>query len=137
MFNVQAIQLFTSVLLDSAGIDYHVVLAQNALQQCLSVTELQAELLCALIKQTSRVHTLPQHNTTGGQTKWTPGGASGAQVNRSALHKISKTTRVSGAWLWLFHRFYYIFLNCLLITLLAILIVDPDPIPSGVVLGWV
>nr|CAD7446613.1 unnamed protein product [Timema bartmani] len=47
-------QLFISVALDSAGIDYHVVLAQNALQQCLDVPELQAELMCALVKQTSR-----------------------------------------------------------------------------------
>lgn len=47
-------QLFTSVAVESAGIDYHVVLAQNALQQCLDQWELQAELLCALVKQTSR-----------------------------------------------------------------------------------
>ncbi|XP_033611575.1 uncharacterized protein CG43867 isoform X4 [Cryptotermes secundus] len=47
-------QLFISVALDSAGIDYHVVLAQNALQQCLDMPELQAELMCALVKQTSR-----------------------------------------------------------------------------------
>ncbi|XP_046382604.1 uncharacterized protein CG43867 isoform X5 [Ischnura elegans] len=47
-------QLFISVHLDSAGIDYHVVLAQNALQQCLDVPELQAEFVCALVKQTSR-----------------------------------------------------------------------------------
>ncbi|XP_063217815.1 uncharacterized protein CG43867 isoform X3 [Bacillus rossius redtenbacheri] len=47
-------QLFISVALDSAGIDYHVVLAQNALQQCLDAPELQAELMCALVKQTSR-----------------------------------------------------------------------------------
>ncbi|ETN62339.1 plekhh1 [Anopheles darlingi] len=36
------------------SIDYHVVLAQNALQQCLDMPELQSELICALIKQTSR-----------------------------------------------------------------------------------
>lgn len=42
-----------SVAVESAGIDYHVVLAQNALQQCLDNWQLQAELLCALIKQTS------------------------------------------------------------------------------------
>nr|XP_018897764.1 PREDICTED: uncharacterized protein CG43867 isoform X3 [Bemisia tabaci] len=47
-------QLFTSVAVESAGIDYHVVLAQNALQQCLDIPELQDELMCALIKQTSR-----------------------------------------------------------------------------------
>jgi len=43
-----------SVPLDAAGIDYHVVLAQNALQQCLTAPELQAEILCGLMKQTSR-----------------------------------------------------------------------------------
>ncbi|XP_024084536.1 uncharacterized protein CG43867 isoform X3 [Cimex lectularius] len=47
-------QLFTSVAVESAGIDYHVVLAQNALQQCLDQWELQAEMMCALVKQTSR-----------------------------------------------------------------------------------
>ncbi|XP_014285092.1 uncharacterized protein CG43867 isoform X4 [Halyomorpha halys] len=47
-------QLFTSVAVESAGIDYHVVLAQNALQQALDQWELQAELICALVKQTSK-----------------------------------------------------------------------------------
>ncbi|XP_050441281.1 uncharacterized protein CG43867 isoform X2 [Adelges cooleyi] len=47
-------QLFMSVAIENAGIDYHVVLAQNALQLCLDNWELQAELLSALIKQTSR-----------------------------------------------------------------------------------
>ncbi|CAL8111752.1 unnamed protein product [Orchesella dallaii] len=50
-------QLFMSVPLDASGIDYHVVLAQNALQLCLDYAELQAELICALVKQTSRVLT--------------------------------------------------------------------------------
>ena len=67
LFLLQSCQLFISVALDSAGIDYHVVLAQNALQQCLDVPELQAELMCALVKQTSR-HT--QHKI-------------GVQVNRT------------------------------------------------------
>ena len=40
--------------MDSSGIDYHVVLCQNALQQCLIYSELQAELFCGLIKQTSK-----------------------------------------------------------------------------------
>lgn len=53
MFNLQCCQLFMSVAVESAGIDYHVVLAQNALQQCLDNWQLQVELLCALIKQTS------------------------------------------------------------------------------------
>ncbi|KAK2707600.1 hypothetical protein QYM36_015340, partial [Artemia franciscana] len=55
----KAIQLYTSVLLDSAGIDYHVVLAQNALQVGLQIPDLQTELLSILIKQTSRVLILP------------------------------------------------------------------------------
>ena len=50
----KSVQLFTSVVLDSSGIDYHVVLAQNAIQQCLDFPELQPELLSILIKQTSR-----------------------------------------------------------------------------------
>jgi hypothetical protein len=55
-FFLQSLQLFTSVVMDAAGIDYHVMLAANALQQCLDVPELQPELLCALVKQTSRPH---------------------------------------------------------------------------------
>ena len=54
----KSVQLFTSVILDSSGIDYHVVLAQNAIQQCLDFVELQPELLSILIKQTSR-HSSP------------------------------------------------------------------------------
>ncbi|XP_076358962.1 uncharacterized protein CG43867-like [Tachypleus tridentatus] len=50
----KSIQLFISVSLDTSGIDYHVALAQNALLQCLSTPELQSELFCQLIKQTSR-----------------------------------------------------------------------------------
>lgn len=49
-----------SAAVDQAGIDYHVVLAQNALQQCLDMAELQAELICALIKQTSKSSPLPK-----------------------------------------------------------------------------
>ena len=51
--------------MDSAGIDYHVMLAANAIQQCLDIPELQPELLCALIKQTSR----PTHAKHGVQVK--------------------------------------------------------------------
>ena len=50
----KSVQLFMSVVLDSSGIDYHVVLAQNAIQHCLDIVELQPELLSVLIKQTSR-----------------------------------------------------------------------------------
>ncbi|XP_038119888.1 uncharacterized protein CG43867 isoform X4 [Culex quinquefasciatus] len=47
-------QLFMSVAVNQPGIDYHVVLAQNALQQALDMVELQSELICTLVKQTSR-----------------------------------------------------------------------------------
>eukprot|EP00096_Caligus_rogercresseyi_P011374 TRINITY_DN4455_c0_g1_i1.p1 TRINITY_DN4455_c0_g1~~TRINITY_DN4455_c0_g1_i1.p1 ORF type:complete len:1004 (+),score=284.70 TRINITY_DN4455_c0_g1_i1:240-3014(+) len=50
----KSLQLFMTVVMDSAGIDYHVALAANAIQHCIDVPELQPELLCALIKQTSR-----------------------------------------------------------------------------------
>lgn len=56
----KCLQLFMSAAVDQAGIDYHVVLAQNALQQCLDSPELQAELICALIKQTSKSSPLPK-----------------------------------------------------------------------------
>ncbi|KAF0289062.1 uncharacterized protein FJT64_012623 [Amphibalanus amphitrite] len=50
----KSVQLFASVLVDSAGIDYHVALAQNALQLCCERTELQDELLAVLARQTAR-----------------------------------------------------------------------------------
>lgn len=79
-----------SVAVNQPGVDYHVVLAQNALQQCLDMPELQAELICALIKQTSR-HT--------GQKL-----GAGVQVNK----RLGKQTRVS--WLALSCAFYiYLF----------------------------
>ncbi|XP_017775898.1 PREDICTED: uncharacterized protein CG43867 isoform X3 [Nicrophorus vespilloides] len=56
----KCLQLFMSAAVDQAGIDYHVVLAQNALQQCLDMPELQAELICALVKQTSKSAPLPK-----------------------------------------------------------------------------
>ncbi|CAH0561141.1 unnamed protein product [Brassicogethes aeneus] len=56
----KCLQLFMSAAVDQAGIDYHVVLAQNALQQCLDMPELQPELICALIKQTSKNVPLPK-----------------------------------------------------------------------------
>ncbi|EEB20222.1 conserved hypothetical protein [Pediculus humanus corporis] len=60
-------QLFMSAALDQAGIDYHVVLAQNALQLCLDQPELQSELISCLIKQTSR----PIQQKQGVQVKGT------------------------------------------------------------------
>uniref|UniRef100_A0A4W3JA20 Pleckstrin homology domain containing, family H (with MyTH4 domain) member 1 n=1 Tax=Callorhinchus milii TaxID=7868 RepID=A0A4W3JA20_CALMI len=46
-------QLFINVLVEMPSIDYHVSLAQNALQVCLTHTELQNEVYCQFIKQTS------------------------------------------------------------------------------------
>lgn len=77
MFILQSCQLFMSVAVNQPGIDYHVVLAQNALQQCLDMAELQAELICILVKQTSR-HTSQKLGA-------------GVQVNK----KLGKQTRVS------------------------------------------
>ncbi|XP_060531938.1 uncharacterized protein CG43867 isoform X3 [Cylas formicarius] len=56
----KCLQLFVSAAVDQAGIDYHVILAQNALQQCLDTPELQPELICALVKQTSKSAALPK-----------------------------------------------------------------------------
>lgn len=66
-----------SVAVNQPGIDYHVVLAQNALQQCLDMPELQDELICILVKQTSR-HTSQKLGA-------------GVQVNKM----LGKQTRVS------------------------------------------
>ncbi|XP_015206720.2 pleckstrin homology domain-containing family H member 1 isoform X1 [Lepisosteus oculatus] len=52
-------QLFINVLVESPSIDYHMSLAQNALQVCLTHPELQNEIYCQLIKQTS--HRQPQN----------------------------------------------------------------------------
>ncbi|XP_036591199.1 pleckstrin homology domain-containing family H member 1 [Trichosurus vulpecula] len=46
-------QLFINVPIGAASVDYHVSLAQTALQVCLVHPELQSELYCQLIKQTS------------------------------------------------------------------------------------
>ncbi|XP_072121133.1 pleckstrin homology domain-containing family H member 1 isoform X2 [Mobula birostris] len=46
-------QLFINVLVEAPSIDYHVSLAQSALQVCLTHTELQNEIFCHFIKQTS------------------------------------------------------------------------------------
>ncbi|XP_075976904.1 uncharacterized protein CG43867 isoform X6 [Anticarsia gemmatalis] len=51
----KCVQLFMSVCVEQAGIDYHVVLAQNALAQCLEVGELQDELCSVLARQVSPV----------------------------------------------------------------------------------
>ncbi|XP_035462558.2 pleckstrin homology domain-containing family H member 2 [Scophthalmus maximus] len=47
-------QLFINVAIDAPAIDYHVSLAQSALQVCLAHPELQNEFFCQLVKQTRR-----------------------------------------------------------------------------------
>ncbi|XP_060119569.1 pleckstrin homology domain-containing family H member 1-like, partial [Heteronotia binoei] len=47
-------QLFINVPVEAPSIDYHVSLAQTALQVCLTHNELQNEIYCQLVKQTSR-----------------------------------------------------------------------------------
>ena len=50
----QTCQLFINVAIDAPAIDYHVSLAQSALQVCLTHPALQNEFFCQLIKQTRR-----------------------------------------------------------------------------------
>ncbi|RXM99213.1 Pleckstrin homology domain-containing family H member 2 [Acipenser ruthenus] len=47
-------QLFINVAIDTPAIDYHVSLAQSALQVCLTHPELQNEIYCQLIKQSHK-----------------------------------------------------------------------------------
>ncbi|KAJ8248319.1 hypothetical protein GJAV_G00240730 [Gymnothorax javanicus] len=47
-------QLFINVATDAPAIDYHVSLAQSALQVCLTHPELQNEIYCQLVKQTRK-----------------------------------------------------------------------------------
>lgn len=51
---LQSCQLFINVPVEASSIDYHVSLAQTALQVCLTHSELQNEIYCQLIKQTNR-----------------------------------------------------------------------------------
>ncbi|KAF4017584.1 hypothetical protein G4228_008788 [Cervus hanglu yarkandensis] len=46
-------QLFINVPVEAASVDYHVSLAQTALQVCLTHPELQSEIYCQLVKQAS------------------------------------------------------------------------------------
>ncbi|XP_075268999.1 pleckstrin homology domain-containing family H member 2 isoform X3 [Opisthocomus hoazin] len=70
-------QLFINAAVDSPAIDYHVSLAQSALQICLTHPELQNEICCQLIKQTRRRH--PQ-NQAGPIQRWAPSGSLGLQL---------------------------------------------------------
>ena len=55
----QTCNLFISASVDMPAVDYHVNLAQNALQTGLLHTELQNEMYCQLIKQTNHSSKLP------------------------------------------------------------------------------
>ena len=59
--------MFTNVAIDSTQLDYHVALAQSITEQCMQQSELQNELYCQLIKQTSR-H--PAQHKSGMQVKF-------------------------------------------------------------------
>ena len=74
--------------MDSAGIDYHVSLMANAFQKCLDVPELQPELLCALVKQTTP-HIIPHSKGHIGQSS--SGG--GVQVKRQHSIKHPRVSR--------------------------------------------
>lgn len=97
----QSLQLFTSVVMESAGIDYHVMLAANALQQCLDIPELQPELLCALMKQTSRVRVASTASAAqqslcapslGAVDGGSGGGGGHVQVNAAGPHSSSESS---------------------------------------------
>ncbi|XP_077470135.1 pleckstrin homology domain-containing family H member 2 [Stigmatopora argus] len=60
-------QLFINVAIDAPAIDYHVSLAQSALQVCLAHPELQNEFFCQLIKQTRKRQT---HSHPGPLQGW-------------------------------------------------------------------
>ncbi|XP_063117911.1 pleckstrin homology domain-containing family H member 2 isoform X10 [Rattus norvegicus] len=60
-------QLFINAVVDSPAIDYHISLAQSALQVCLTHPELQSEICCQLIKQTRRRQ---QQNQAGPLQGW-------------------------------------------------------------------
>ena len=92
----KSLQLFTSVVMDSAGIDYHVMLAANAIQQCLDMPELQPELLSALVKQTSRLSPLPPAPTSA-QTSADASRRDGASADVSAKSKGKKVGKAKAA----------------------------------------
>ena len=90
--------------MDSAGIDYHVSLMANAFQKCLDIPELQPELLCALVKQTTP-HILPQSKGQSGQSN--SGG--GVQVKRQHSIKHPRVSRFICFQVSLCHEIGYTF----------------------------
>ncbi len=77
--------------MDAAGIDYHVMLAANALQQCLDTPELQPELLCALVKQTSRP--AAAHAAGSGAASSTSGASDGGRGGKHGGVQVMRLLR--------------------------------------------
>ena len=57
---MQMLYQFMNTAIESPSVEFHVHLAQSLLRQCLEHQELQNELYCQLIKQTSRHPTQPK-----------------------------------------------------------------------------
>ena len=53
MFMLQSCHMFTNVAIDPSALEHHVRQAQSVLSTCQRTRELQNELYCQLIKQTS------------------------------------------------------------------------------------
>lgn len=51
--------MFSTTPVNETAIDYHIMLAQDVIQNCLNQTELQTEMYCQLIKQTSKYRGQP------------------------------------------------------------------------------
>ncbi|XP_066913817.1 pleckstrin homology domain-containing family H member 1-like isoform X2 [Clytia hemisphaerica] len=68
----KSIQLFSTTPVNETAIDYHIALAQDVLQNCLNHAELQTEIYCQLIKQTSKYRGQPQpEGSTAYLNDWT------------------------------------------------------------------
>ena len=72
--SLQSCQLFINVPVEAASVDYHVSLAQTALQVCLVHPELQSEIYCQLMKQIScrppQKYSLMQVGVPGAEQLW-------------------------------------------------------------------
>lgn len=91
---LQTCQLFINVAIDAPAIDYHVSLAQSALQVCLAHPELQNEFFCQLIKQTRRrqPHGHPGHlQVCILTTRW---------QQLLMLFEVSLNSEVHNVWKW-------------------------------------
>jgi len=60
----KSIQLFSTTPINETAVDYHISLAQDIIKTCLTHPELQTEIYCQLIKQTSKYRSIPQEGGT-------------------------------------------------------------------------